>query len=136
MIFAMSTKFGNWLATNRKRAGLTQEELGERAGCTRGYISALERGVTESKSQRPIRPDLALVDSIARALQVSQAEARIAAGYAPDALLPDQERAIEDSMLNSMAYKLERLDKKKAEKYRELLRILDRDIDRELRERS
>lgn len=80
MTFAMNT-FGKWLEDQRKRARLTQEELGRRVGCTRAYISSLERGVTESKSGRPIQPSKEIVDAIARGLGVPQSLARQYADY-------------------------------------------------------
>jgi transcriptional regulator with XRE-family HTH domain len=73
--------FGKWLAHHRKKAGLTQDGLGKRAGCTGAYISSLERDVVESKSGRPIQPSIELVDAIARGLGVPQSVARKAAGY-------------------------------------------------------
>lgn len=74
--------FGKWLEAHRKHAGLTQKELSIRAGCTRAYISLLERGIVESKTGRPIQPGRDIVDALARALGVPIPVARRAAGYA------------------------------------------------------
>jgi len=60
-------RFGAKLRVLRERAGLTQEELAERAGVTPHAISALERGTRT-------RPYPHTVRSIADALQVSDAE--------------------------------------------------------------
>lgn len=77
----MALTFGKWLKDARKLAGLTQDQLAKRAGCTHAYISALEREVVESKSNRPIQPSLEIVDAIARALGAPSPVARRIAGY-------------------------------------------------------
>lgn len=78
--------FNKWLESARKSAGLTQGELARRAGCTRAYISSLERGVIEGASNEPIKPSLKIVDAIARGLGVpSQIPRRLAGYHAPAA---------------------------------------------------
>lgn len=83
ILLAMTTAntFGKWLEAQRKTANLTQGELARRVGCTRAYISSLEREVVESKSGRPIQPSLEIVDSIARSIGIPLPIARKAAGY-------------------------------------------------------
>jgi predicted ATPase/DNA-binding XRE family transcriptional regulator len=61
------TSFGEQLRVLRERAGLTQEELAERAGLSRDAISALERG----RRNRPHPPTMA---AIVDALGLSEAE--------------------------------------------------------------
>ena len=58
------TPFGERLRALRQAAGLTQEELAERAGLTAHAVSALERGTRT-------RPHPHTVRSLARALQAS-----------------------------------------------------------------
>ena len=53
------TKTGNYIQTLRKRAGLTQEELGERLGVTPQSVSNWERG--ESLPDTATLPELALI---------------------------------------------------------------------------
>ncbi len=76
--------FGEWLKAKRGRK-FTQDELAEAADniCTGAYISTLERGVIAKKSGKPIRPDEAIVEALAKALGESVSEARIVAGYSP-----------------------------------------------------
>jgi DNA-binding XRE family transcriptional regulator len=52
--------FGNNIRTCRERAGLTQEELAKRIGCTQAYISQIE--------QPDSRPTLGTVQRVAKAL--------------------------------------------------------------------
>ncbi|MBO4206239.1 helix-turn-helix domain-containing protein, partial [Micromonospora echinofusca] len=56
--------FGVQLRTLRERAGLTQEELAERAGVTAHAVSALERGIRSRPYPRTVR-------SLAGALGIS-----------------------------------------------------------------
>lgn len=41
--------FGKTLAAERKKAGLSQEELGDRAGLHRTEVSLIERGLREPR---------------------------------------------------------------------------------------
>jgi transcriptional regulator with XRE-family HTH domain len=84
------TGFGPQLRTLRERAGFTQQQLGERAGCHSNTIAKLERG-----DQEPAWP---LVLAICKALNVdctafSQAPTTTAAprprGRPPKALGPE-----------------------------------------------
>lgn len=54
--------FGENLRKYRKEAGLTQQQLADRIGCTRGLISQYEKGITN--------PSLESVIKIAKALSV------------------------------------------------------------------
>jgi transcriptional regulator with XRE-family HTH domain len=75
--------FGQWLIEKRAESRLTQGELAKRAGISTNYVSALERDEPNAKDGSPRRPRLDKVDAIAKALNVSVDEARLAAGYAP-----------------------------------------------------
>ncbi len=55
--------FGNNVRACRERAGLTQEELARRVGCTQSYISQLE--------QPDARPTLGTLQKVAEALGCS-----------------------------------------------------------------
>ena len=83
---------GKWLERHRKRLSLSQEELAQRAGCTRAYISALEREVIESKAGRPIQPSVEFIESLARALGAPISEAREVAGYKAISTAEDPQR--------------------------------------------
>lgn len=85
------TTFSTWLEQTRKASGLTQEELARRAGCTRAYISLLERAVVETSSNEPVKPSLKIVDALARSLGVpAQIPRRLAGYHSPDAESLDQ----------------------------------------------
>jgi len=75
--------FGEWLQTHRERLGLTQQELAEKLGYTKNYISTLERAVPHSKSRSQSKPSESLVSKLAETFGVSLSEARLMAGYSP-----------------------------------------------------
>lgn len=77
------TDFGKWLRDSRKRAGLTQGELGKRAKISTSYVSTLERGERHHLTNAPPQPAPDVVEAIGEALGVPIDEARLAAGYAP-----------------------------------------------------
>lgn len=52
--FRMS--FGKWLVETRERVGLTQRELGERAGISTTYVSGLEREEPSARDGSPPPP--------------------------------------------------------------------------------
>jgi predicted ATPase/DNA-binding XRE family transcriptional regulator len=62
-----TTRFGAALRSFRARAGLTQEELAERAGLSPDAVSALERGVRRRAQARTVR-------ALAAALRLTDAE--------------------------------------------------------------
>jgi transcriptional regulator with XRE-family HTH domain len=83
-------RFGPLLYAYRKAAALTQQELAERVGCSKSYISTLERDVPHSGSGGSIRPSEAMVADFARALGIPLDALRLAAGYAPLQSLVDE----------------------------------------------
>ena len=74
-------EFGEWLYRVRKRVGLSQQELADLSGCSKSYISTLERGAVHSGSGGEIRPSEEIVAAIANALNAPINDARLAAGY-------------------------------------------------------
>ena len=79
----MSETFGQRVARWREAVGLTQDELGRRAGVTGTYISYLELDADPTGIGDSVRPVVEVVDAIAEALDVPLAEARRAAGLKP-----------------------------------------------------
>lgn len=84
--------FGKWVSSRRRARQWTQDVLAKRAGCTKSYISILERAAPHSSTGRSVLPDVKLVDAIASALAEAPneerqfiREARLLAGYAPPA---------------------------------------------------
>jgi transcriptional regulator with XRE-family HTH domain len=61
-----SNRFGHAVRTARAAAGLTQEELADRAGLDRSYIGGVERGERN--------PTLSVIEKIAEGLGVTLAE--------------------------------------------------------------
>lgn len=61
-----SNKFGRAIRALRVTAGLTQEELADRAGLDRSYIGGVERGERN--------PTLSVIEKIAEGLGVTEAE--------------------------------------------------------------
>ncbi|MGH2602373.1 MAG: helix-turn-helix domain-containing protein, partial [Dehalococcoidia bacterium] len=71
-----ATSFGERLRRHRERAGLSQEELAERAGLTASAIGALERGTR----RRPYPNTIRLLSA---ALGLSEEEAAAFTAAAP-----------------------------------------------------
>lgn len=84
-ILAISARpsFSEWLQKKRDERRMSQESVARAAGVSKQYISNLERNAPHPITGAPPMPTLRKVDAIADALQVSRAEARMAAGYAP-----------------------------------------------------
>ena len=72
--------FGEWVYERRTSKGLTQDEVGQKAGVSKAYISAVENN-KPVPSGRPQRPFQDTVCRIARALGESEREGLILAGY-------------------------------------------------------
>lgn len=107
--------FGRWLYTRRREAGLSQEVLARRAGCSKNYISRLERAIRHPVTGAPPQPSRKIVEGIALALGVHPAEALRAAGYLPEvevedvpatwayyATLSSGRRAVADEVIRSL----------------------------------
>lgn len=75
--------FGEWLFRARRRLGLRQEQVGDRVGRTKSYISALERAKPHPQSERPRLPPAVLIDRLADVLNVDADVGRLLMGYAP-----------------------------------------------------
>lgn len=74
--------FGAWLRQRRKAAGMTLEELSEKAGCSTNYLSILERNKPHHQTGALPEPSYEIVESIALALPGSPVrEALELAGY-------------------------------------------------------
>lgn len=78
-----SKRFGDWLRAERKEKRLTIDGLAKKVGVSKQYISALERAQNHALTGKPITPKVEIVDRIAKSLDVSLDDARLAAGYAP-----------------------------------------------------
>lgn len=63
---AVLRRLGEIIRDQRKASGLTQEQLGERAGVSRQTVYGIERGANE--------PGMVLFVGLARALEVAPAD--------------------------------------------------------------
>ncbi len=91
--------FGDWLFEARKNARLSQEELAERAGISKNYVSTLERNLPNYKTGAPPQPSRKVVEAIAIGLSVPVPEAFAAAGYTVDPLeVSDEEIGDEEAI--------------------------------------
>ena len=75
--------FGKWLKATRVRRGMTQRQLANAIGVDKSYISHLEHSDFLTRQGTQSHPTTALIDAMARALDVSCDEARFAASLAP-----------------------------------------------------
>lgn len=71
--------FGLWLRKCRETRGLSQSDLARLAEVSRAYISRLEND-SHVPSGRPLKPSVEVLQALARALMVSDAEVMYAAG--------------------------------------------------------
>src|SRR3954454_13403863 len=83
-------RFGDLLRTLRKRAGMTQEELAERAGLSRDAISALERG----RRNRPHPPTMAAIIDALGLSEADQKALRAATRNSIEVELPEPRSAV------------------------------------------
>ena len=63
--------FGEWLKEQRLNARLSLEELAERVGCSRNYLSVLERNTPHHKTGALPNPSPEILRGIATGLDIS-----------------------------------------------------------------
>lgn len=95
LLVHMTQTFGQWLREKINQRNLTNAEVARRAGVSSTYIGNLVRDYSQNTKSGKARPSVEVVDQIAKALNVSTYEARLAAGYAPDEPHPRARSAIE-----------------------------------------
>ena len=125
-------RIGPVLAGWREDLGWTQEELAQRAGISRGYLSRLERDVPE-------QPGLTVLSRVCGAMGHSWAELYRDAGLSlpGDVTLADIADGINDPELMLYLRRLPELDARDLEMLRALLRFLferyqgEKDADRQ-----
>lgn len=92
------TVFGDWLLSTRKKLGLSQDDIAQRANVSKNYISILERGRPHPSTGAIPQPSRKAVMDIAAAMDWPVEEPLRLAGYSvtPDAedLTPDEERLV------------------------------------------
>lgn len=76
-------EFSDWLRIQLQDKGWTNAELARRVGVSQTYIGNLVRGYSPNTKSGKARPSVAVVDRMAKALNIPLDEARLVAGYAP-----------------------------------------------------
>ncbi|HLT20260.1 MAG TPA: helix-turn-helix transcriptional regulator [Thermomicrobiales bacterium] len=116
---AFGGRIGPVLARWREELGWTQEELAQRAGISRGYLSRLERDIPE-------QPGLAVLSRVCGTMGHSWAELYRDAGLSlpGDVTLADIAEGINDPELMLYLRRLPELDARDREVLRALLRFL------------
>lgn len=77
------SSLGAWLREKRLAAGLSLQDVADRAGVSKQYVNTIEREVPHPESKGKPRPTQKVVDGLAKAVGAPIAEARLIAGYAP-----------------------------------------------------
>lgn len=83
-------QFGTWVRDKRKELRLTVEAAAKQIGISKQYLSVIERAAPSPYTGKPITPKIETIDAIAAALELDRDEARLAAGYAPQATGPPE----------------------------------------------
>ena len=90
--------FGEWLISERKKKTWSQDDLADRAGVSKNYISRLERNLPDPRTGAQPQPSRKVVEAIAAALGWSPEEPLRMAGYAAaverDEWTEDEERLV------------------------------------------
>jgi transcriptional regulator with XRE-family HTH domain len=89
--------FGDWLRDRREAAHLSQQEVADRAGVSKAYVSNIERNMPHSVSKALPKPTVDKVDALCKAVGASISEGRLIAGYAAPHIGPadaDQTRLL------------------------------------------
>jgi len=68
--------FGEWLREKREGAGLSLQDVADRAGVSKQYLSTIERSLPRTAKGRPPRLTEERVDAIAEAVGAPISEAR------------------------------------------------------------
>ena len=127
--------FGDWVRDRRKELGLTQEQLGERARLKGAYISRIERGERHTTTNAPTKPSIEAVDRLGKALEVSPAEAREAAGYGLSGSTQPIP-ALENSEFAVLYHGYNRLTPNRKQEFNRILRMVRAELDRLDREQQ
>jgi transcriptional regulator with XRE-family HTH domain len=106
--------FGEWLKTKREERGLSLQALAEKAEniCSASYMARIETDYYFGEKGNPMKPEEAIVEKLAVALNQSIEEARRAAGYLPFDRLSEEE--IKGELLDAL-HKYKQLSAKSRE---------------------
>ena len=66
--------FGEWLRDRRKSLNMTQDDLADKADCSKSYISTLERDATHTETGEVVKPSPKMIEALAEALEASPRE--------------------------------------------------------------
>lgn len=126
-LLASLVEFGRWVRHWRKEFGYKQEELGEKVGVTKQYISNIENASPSSYTGEPSRPDIEIVDKLASTFRRPLKEARDLAGYGFPGPEPD---TIKEVLDRDMYFDRKGLTETDRATLRPLLEVADREIER------
>ncbi|MCD9188286.1 MAG: helix-turn-helix domain-containing protein [Pyrinomonadaceae bacterium] len=105
--------FGAWLKAQRENAKLSQEGLGDRIEVDRQTIYRIENGLSGTKRETVI--------ALAKALQVSESEALIKAGFSPQNSETDTYKILDGVMIS---FQDDDLSKKQQQEIADIVRKL------------
>lgn len=126
-LLASLVEFGRWVRHWRKELGYKQEELGEKVGVTKQYISNIENASPSSYTGEPSRPDIEIVDKLASTFRRPLKEARDLAGYGFPGPEPD---TIKDILDRDMYFDRKGLTETDRATLQPLLEVADREVER------
>lgn len=109
--------FGLWLKAEREKAGKTQEQVAEDADLHPKTVSRIENG---EPTKRPT------VAALAKAVNTDINEA-IRRAFAPNNGISDSD--LNDSLMDTIYYKYNRITPVKREELRRILEMVDRELD-------
>jgi transcriptional regulator with XRE-family HTH domain len=113
--------FGQWVAETRERSGVSQTEAALKAGMARQQWNRIETGNSGTRYDTVVK--------IAKVLSVVPAVALLKAGFSPMED-PNVKQEFEDSDLAILFYKQKNLTPEGKAKFKPILEMVDREIDR------
>ena len=92
----MDNPLGNKIRLARIDKGWSQRELARRIGKSATYIHYLEAGSNPSSAGKEMQIPVAVVDTLAKVLQLNKDELRLTAGLAPESLERDKPQNVQE----------------------------------------
>lgn len=125
-----SKTFGEQLRQRRKEKGWSQDELAERSGISKAYISTLERSQPHTITGALPRPYPDKIEKLANALDWNKIEARNLALGLSSSNETNEVELNDFQMLGEIFYKYSQLSQEKRVVIRILLQAVKRELDK------